>query len=113
MVARRTRQASAPSPDWSPSTFQRLIERVRHDDRAAIETLIALIEDDRGRPWGMLLKSEAARALRQHATLAPVHVHRLRARFTDMLLRGYLPREYKQYAKLFRKIGLADFRQTI
>lgn len=30
-----------------------------------------------------------------------------------MLLRGYLPREYKEYAKLFRKIGLGDFRDAI
>jgi hypothetical protein len=113
MAARRKSQILASSPAWTPSTFQRLIERARHDDRAAVETLIALIEDDESRPWGMLLKSEAARILRQSAHLDAGQIHRLRTRFTDMLLRGYLPREYKQYAKLFRKIGLGDFRHTI
>ena len=113
MAARRKPQIAASSPAWTPSTFLRLIERARNGDRAAISTLIALIEDDESRPWGMLLKSEAARTLRQSAQLDAGQIHRLRARFTDMLLRGYLPREYKQYAKLFRKIGLGDFRHTI
>ena len=30
-----------------------------------------------------------------------------------MLLRGYLPREYKEYAKLFKKIGLGIHRDAV
>ena len=36
--------------------------------------------------------------------LDEVQQARLRRRFTDMLVRGYLPREYKEYAKLFRNL---------
>ena len=47
---------------------------------------------------------EVLRALRQSAVLDEVQQARLRRRFTDMLVRGYLPREYKEYAKLFRNL---------
>lgn len=86
---------------------------IRAGDRSAVRAGIELLQRDQGLAFGMLIKSEVARALRQHAELSESQRARLRARFTDMLVRGYLPREYKEYAKLFRKIGLGEQRAAI
>ena len=58
-------------------------------------------------PFGRILKSNAARALRR-AGLSEQQVFRLRRRIVDMLLHGNTPREYREYAKLLRKIGLEE-----
>ncbi len=93
--------------------MERIAAGIRAGDRAAIRAGIDLLGQDHGRPFGMLLKADVARALRQHASLSEDQCVRLRARFADMLVRGYLPREYKEYAKLFRKIGLGQHRAAI
>lgn len=111
-MASRTAKPGAVR-EWTPSLVRGIIARIRDGERGAVAAGIALIEQDQGLPFGKLLKSDTARALRRFATFDDVQTRRLRARFTDMLLRGYLPREYKEYAKLFRKIGLGDFRSGI
>lgn len=98
---------------WIYPVMGRIIDAIHQGDPAAVEIGIELVEEDQSFAFGKLLKSDAARALRQSAELSETQKERLRARFTDMLLRGYLPREYKQYAKLFRKIGLGAHRAAI
>jgi hypothetical protein len=53
------------------------------------------------------LKANVARALRR-APLTAGQEERIRKRVVEMLCAGYLPREYRQYAKLARRIGLGD-----
>ncbi len=98
---------------WIYPAMESVIEGINHNDQACVMIGIELIEEDQGFPFGKLLKSDTARALRQFATLDDSQQARLRHRFTDMLVRGYLPREYKEYAKLFKKIGLGIHREAI
>jgi hypothetical protein len=102
-----------PVATWLGHIMSRIVDGIRDGDQACVMLAIELVEEDRGIPFGKLVKSDAARALRQHAHLDDIQQARLRRRFTDMLVRGYLPREYKEYAKLFRKIGLGIHRETI
>ena len=53
------------------------------------------------------MKSNAARALRQNVDLlTESQRRRIRNRAADMLIAGYMPREFVQYVKLARKIGM-------
>jgi UDP-2,3-diacylglucosamine pyrophosphatase LpxH len=54
------------------------------------------------------LKANTARALRR-APLTAGQEERIRKRVVEMLCAGHLPREYSQYAKLARRIGLGDW----
>jgi hypothetical protein len=60
----------------------------------------------------MILKSSTARALRR-AELTAGQKERIRRRVIEMLRTGYLPREFRQYAKLARKIGMSGWLQQL
>ncbi len=82
-----------------------VIEGIERGDPACIEIDIEFIEEDMGFPFGMILKSNTARALRR-ATLTEVQQERVRKRVVEMLIAGNTPKEYGEYARLARKIGL-------
>jgi hypothetical protein len=82
----------------------KVIEGIQHGDAACIELGIELIESDQRMPFGMILKSNAAKALRR-VRLTAAQQERVRERVFAMLLAGHVPREYREYAKLLRKIG--------
>jgi hypothetical protein len=98
---------------WIYSVMESVIAGIKREDPACVMIGIEFLEEDRSFAFGKLLKSDTARKLRQFATLDDIQQERLRRRFTDMLVRGYLPREYKEYAKLFRQIGLGIHREAI
>jgi hypothetical protein len=85
---------------------------IKKDDPACTEIGIDFICDSRSFPFGMTLKSNTARALRK-ATLTERQQDRIRERVATMLLDGYLPQEYKFYARLLRRTGLGQFRDTL
>jgi len=66
--------------------------------------------------FGRILKSNTARASRRNP-LTDELKERIRKRVVGMLEGGYRPREYRQYAKLARKIGpwkwLAEIKERI
>jgi hypothetical protein len=84
--------------------MERVIEGINAGDPACILLGIELIEEDAGMPFGRILKSNAARALRR-APLADEHKLRIRRRVLAMLRAAYVPHEYKEYAKLLVRIG--------
>lgn len=84
-----------------------LLEFIRQNDREAIEVGVELLHQDEGFPFGMICKTQVARRL-MRVELTPAQVARLRSRFTEMILRGYLPPEFQSYARLFRRIGVTD-----
>jgi hypothetical protein len=49
----------------------------------------------------------------RRASLTDGQKERIRKRITEMLSTGYLPREFRQYAKLARTIGLGEWLQRI
>jgi hypothetical protein len=97
---------------WIYSVMDRVIEGIEHGDPACAELGVEFIEEDRTFAFGRILKSNTARALRR-TPLTDEQKERIRKRVVEMLGRQYLPREYRQYAKLARKIGLGNWLHRI
>lgn len=97
---------------WVAGLMDRLAERMEQGDLAAAEIGIAFIEEDGGFAFGRTTKCRVARALR-HCGLTDTQKDRIRRRVIDMLARGYLPREFREYARLLRRIGLGGHRAAL
>jgi hypothetical protein len=93
---------------WVYPVMDRVIEGIGRGDIACIEIGVEFIEEDQTFPFGKRLKSNAARALRR-AELTTWQKERIRKRVMEMLIAGHTPHEYRQYAKLARKIGLGEW----
>jgi hypothetical protein len=93
---------------WVYPVIDRVIEGIARGDIACIEIGVEFIEEDQTFPFGKRLKSNAARALRR-AELTASQKERIRKRVMEMLIAGHTPHEYRQYAKLARKIGLGEW----
>ncbi len=87
--------------------LEKVIEGAEQGDVGCIALGVELLEEDQRLPFGKLLKSNMARALRR-AELDPYQRLRIRIRVVQMLLAGNVPREFKQYAKLLRRIGFGE-----
>ena len=92
---------------WIYPLMDEVIAGIKGGDQACIELGVQFIESGPPQAFGKSLHSNTARALRQ-AVLRPEQVARLRARILRMLTRSDVPREYSDYAKLLRRIGLGD-----
>jgi hypothetical protein len=92
---------------WVYPVMREIIAGIEAGDMACVEMGVDFVEEDARFPFGKSLKSNTARALRR-ASLSDVHVHRLRKRIVRMLIDGNTPHEYKEYAKLLRKIGIGS-----
>jgi hypothetical protein len=88
--------------------METVIEGIRSGDPACSIIGVEFIEEDGRFRFGRILKSNAARALRQ-SRLSNALTLRIRHRVVGMLLAGHTPREFREYAKLLRKIGFEDF----
>ena len=105
----------APSPKvyvegeirWTYPIMDSVIDGIRAGDAACLTIGVEFIEEDKKFPFGSNLKSRTARALRQ-SKLPNALVVRIRRRVADMLQAGNTPREYREYAKLLRKIGFSE-----
>ena len=97
------------STKWIYPLIEDVIDGIKQGDRACIELGVELIEDSDSMPFGMILKSDAAKALRHSADhLSEDHRRRIRKRVADMLIEQYMPREFVQYVKLARTVGFAE-----
>ncbi|HXH39271.1 MAG TPA: hypothetical protein VNN08_11635 [Thermoanaerobaculia bacterium] len=96
-----------PETTWVYPVMVRVIEGIVAGDVACCEVGIEFIEQDASFPFGRILKSNTARALRRSEVLLPEQQERIRQRVASMLSSEYLPREFRQYAKLARKLGMA------
>jgi hypothetical protein len=94
--------------EWIYPVMERVIEGIENGDLACAEIGVEFIEEDASFTFGRILKSNTARALRRNP-LTDELKERIRKRVIGMLEVGYLPREYRQYAKLARKIGLGEW----
>lgn len=92
---------------WVYSSMHKVIAGIKAGDPACIEIGIEFLESWHKQPFGRDLHLYTARALRQ-TQLGPDQCHRLRKRILDMLVAGLVPGEYREYAKLLRRIGLGD-----
>ena len=90
----------------------RVIAAAEAGDAACVELLVEFIQEDRGMKFGRIYKSSAARALRR-AALNYGQEDRIRRRVVKMLIAGTLGREFKEYAKLLRRVGLGEWLPVI
>jgi hypothetical protein len=84
--------------------MEKVIDGIEAGDLACIRLGIEFIEEDSKFPFGKTLKSNTARALRR-APLSEEQKQRIRRRVFGLLRAGHIPHEYREYAKLVRKIG--------
>lgn len=95
---------------WIYPVLQKVIEGIEAGDPACVRIGVEFIEEDAKFPFGKILKSNTARALRR-ATLTTEQQQRVRHRVFGLLRAGHVPHEYREYAKLVRKIGF-DLREV-
>ena len=93
---------------WIYPVMDRVIEGIEAGDLGCAELGVEFIQTNDSFPFGRIIKSNVARALRR-TTLTEAQKERIRRRVIEMLEAGYLPREFRQYAKLARKLGLREF----
>jgi hypothetical protein len=94
---------------WIYPIMDAVTDGIGGGDPACVELGVEFIESAHKQPFGRILHAKVARALRQAAsTLRPHHITRLRARILAMLVSGQVPHEYRDYAKLLRRIGVGD-----
>jgi hypothetical protein len=78
-------------------------------DPACVELGVEFIESGHKQPFGRILHARVGRALRQQSALLNTdHIARLRTRILAMLVAGQVPHEYREYAKLLRRIGRGE-----
>jgi len=92
---------------WISPIMHPVIEGIATGDPACAMIGVEFIEQDQSFPFGLILKSRTARALRR-ADLPETLKTRIRRRVAAMLATGYTPREFKEYARLLRKIGFDE-----
>lgn len=98
--------AEEGSVKWVYPLMDAVVDGIEKRDPACIELGLELIEDSASMPFGMIIKSNAARALRRSADLLTEgQCNRIRKRVADMLISEYMPREFLQYVKLAKRIG--------
>lgn len=97
---------------WIYPVMDKVIKCIDQGDAACKLVGIEFIEEDQKFPFGKTLKSNTARDLRR-ATLSEHDKERIRKRVVHMLVEGHVPHEYREYARLLRKIGIAEYRETI
>ena len=89
-----------------------MIAGMKAGDLACAEIGIELMEEDGGFAFGRILKANTARALRRCA-LTEAQQERVRTRVVGMLARGFMPHEFRDYARLLRHIGLGPHRERL
>jgi hypothetical protein len=93
---------------WVYPIMESVILGIERGDKACIELGLEFIEEDGKFPFGKVLKSNTARALRR-ATLTQEQVERVRERIAKLFLAGQIPHEFREYAKLLRHVGLGKW----
>ncbi len=93
---------------WIYPVMYKIIAGIEQGDAACKRIGIEFIEEDRKFTFGKILKSNTSRALRR-SELTTEEKERVRRRLVRMLIEGNVPHEYKQYAKLLKKIGVGDY----
>jgi hypothetical protein len=89
---------------WVYPVMEKVIQGIEAGDSACVRLGIEFIEEDARFPFGKLLKSNTARSLRR-APLSDEQRQRIRRRVLGMLRAGHVPHEFREYAKLVKKIG--------
>ena len=95
---------------WMSHVFDQVRFAIVRGDRLAMSIACDLIDKDPHMPFGKLIKSGLARALKQNAAaLSPAERLRLVHTTLRLLALPYAPRELEDYAKLLRKLPCHEY----
>jgi hypothetical protein len=108
----RIQEHTQGSVTWRLPVMDQVIEGIKDGDAACVELGVQFIETGGPQPFGKRLHANTARALRG-ASLAASQIVRLRERILGMLARAEVPREFSEYTKLLRRIGLGSEWQRV
>ena len=92
---------------WIYPLMTAVISGIEAGDPACCVLGVEFLEEDAKFSFGANLKYRCARALRR-ADLSEALATRLRRRIVAMLLVGNVPREYREYARLLRRVGFEN-----
>jgi hypothetical protein len=92
---------------WIYPIMEQVIEGIEEKDAACIALGVDFVEEDDLFKFGMILKSNTARALRR-THLTEEQRERLRERVVNLLAAGIVPHEMREYSKLLRAIGVGE-----
>ena len=106
------KDAAARDACWIYPVMDKVVAGIEHGDVACKWIGIEFIEEDPRVPFGRILKSNTARALRR-VCLTDEDRERLGRRIVAMLIAGQVPHEFRQYAKLLKKTGIGPYWPTI
>ena len=92
---------------WIFPIMDEVIKGIERGDSACIALGVDFVEQNDLFPFGKILKSNTARALRR-SSLSEEQKSRLRDHIVTMLVSGIVPHEMREYSKLLRVVGVAD-----
>lgn len=93
---------------WIYPVMHQVIEGIDAGDVACVQIGVEFIEENEKFPFGKGLKSSTARALRRSSPNSG-QVGRIRKRVVQMLIKEQIPHEYRDYARLLKKVGIGDW----
>ena len=88
--------------------MRQVIQGIDAGDAACSQIGVEFIEEDEKFPFGKGLKSSIARALRR-SVLNAEQVERIRKRVVQLLIKEHIPYEYRDYARLLKRVGIGDW----
>lgn len=98
---------------WIYPVMEQVLDGIAAGDGACACIGIEFIEQDQGFPFGRILKEKAARRLARFDGLSAEQRERIRERVVSMLETGKVPREFRAYARLLRRVGVGEHRPRI
>ncbi len=103
----RPKEFSRGNRRWVYPLMDAVISGIEAGDQVCCILGVEFLEEDTRFSFGANLKSRCARALRR-TELSQALAARLQRRIVAMLLAGNVPREYREYARLLRKLGFEN-----
>ena len=99
---------------WLSQTFTGLAKAIDSGDAVAMSLACELIHADPMLPFGKLIKSDLARALRKRASkLLPAERALIVAATLKLLKQDFAPRELEDYCKLLRKFPAQEYQPML
>ncbi|MEK7414058.1 MAG: hypothetical protein AAB263_12155 [Planctomycetota bacterium] len=93
--------------------MDKVIDGIEDQDPACAQIGVEFIEEDQGFVFGAILKSNTARALRRFQHLTDEQIERIRRRAVYMYASGTVPREFGQYLRLLRYVGVGAYWEKV
>lgn len=103
------RTAHQGESHWIYPVVEQVLDGAAAHDAACVQIAVDLVCSDVRFTFGKVFKDRAANILAE-AELSHEQMDRLRVRAVAMLRSGFVPPEFKRYARLVRRIGLAESR---